>query len=322
MVAFSFFTDFFNDNFFEVEVESRLCLRNRLNSCRCRLCIEECPTGALTYAGNSIQLDQKKCTGCMLCTSSCPNDALTPGYDLGSELISLERSRTDIVTFSCPRHKNFSEGESVVPCLGVFSYESLLFLGSSPNKKTVYFNAVSCSSCTNATASLSFQKMLDSLRRLSGSSLRTDLIMLDGSEDGCGAADRRSFLAALKKSALSTAKSSLAARPRLDKDSRDTRRVPLKAKLRQKGADSLASGSSKLAAALTPDLKVSDGCVPCPRCSGICPAGALKLQGPAGSKKLIFSAEKCSGCGLCLNFCKHGALSLSSPYHPSAASRQ
>lgn len=304
-----------------MEVDSRLCLRNRLNSCRCSLCIDDCPANALNYSDKRIQLDQSKCTECMLCTSACPNDAFTPGYDFGGELIAFEQSKDEVVNFSCPRQKDFSAGEKVVPCLGIFSYEALLFLGSSSKKRAVYFNAVSCSFCTNMAASLAFRRMLERLRRQAGSILCTDLIIRDGYANDGRATDRRSFLGVLKKGAFAAAKSSLPAHPPQSNDSHDTRRIPLKTKLLQKSLQNLADDvPPSLAAAFSPDLSINAACVPCPRCSGICPTGALKLSGAAKQKILIFRPERCSSCGLCIAFCKHNALSLSSPYQPPADS--
>ncbi len=128
----------------------------------------------------------------------------------------------------------------VVPCLGIFSYEALLFLGSSPSKRAVYFNAVSCSSCTNMAASLAFKKMLERLRLQAGSALCADLIIRDGDENGGRTADRRSFLGVLKQGAFAAAKSSLPARSPQSNESQDTWRIPLKTKLLQKSLQNLA----------------------------------------------------------------------------------
>lgn len=41
----------------------------------CQLCVKNCPTGALSYINNSIQIDHSLCISCMRCANSCPQNA-------------------------------------------------------------------------------------------------------------------------------------------------------------------------------------------------------------------------------------------------------
>ncbi len=46
-------------------------------------------------------------------------------------------------------------------------------------------------------------------------------------------------------------------------------------------------------------------CIGCAGCVGVCPVGALTLEG----NKLVCDEGKCIGCGLCVKVCPFKALS-------------
>ncbi len=44
----------------------------------CGLCVEVCPTGAMTMVGGQAQVDREACVGCGACVDECPVDAIHP----------------------------------------------------------------------------------------------------------------------------------------------------------------------------------------------------------------------------------------------------
>ncbi len=42
----------------------------------CKICLEVCPEGALTFTEDGNRIDRNLCNGCGLCTEECPGDAL------------------------------------------------------------------------------------------------------------------------------------------------------------------------------------------------------------------------------------------------------
>jgi ferredoxin len=312
MVAFSLLTDIFKDSGVEIGTENRRCLRNRLHSCRCNLCIDACPTEALQYSDNRLELDRSRCSSCMRCTAVCPNDVFTSNYDFPKELSGAIQTRNKRLIFSCPHQQQFADQEIVVPCLGVFSMEALLLLGTTA-KKEIHFNASTCDTCTNAPAFLQFNEDLDSLTRLAGSLLPAALTVQTNPRRESETSERRSFLGALKKSACIAARASLLQKTAPKPVSATARRIPAKTALRQQSLADNGTAPS-LVDIFTPQLAINHNCVPCPRCSGICPTGALRLKKERGRKTLQFTGTDCSSCGLCLSFCTHSALSLSSSY--------
>ena len=97
------------------------CLRKRLNTNNCSLCLDSCRSGALSLNGREIVLDEGCCTGCMGCVSACPQDALTTKCDLVEMFDSLQEKSNVNVLVSCYHQKQLQAEEIIVPCLGIFS---------------------------------------------------------------------------------------------------------------------------------------------------------------------------------------------------------
>jgi ferredoxin len=68
-------------------------------------------------------------------------------------------------------------------------------------------------------------------------------------------------------------------------------------------------------AVLHPRLQISQTCTICPRCTGICPTGAIsrRRRETDSQHHLVFAPERCTGCGLCVAFCEKHAIRLFSP---------
>lgn len=48
-----------------IQVDQELCVG-------CGLCINNCPSGAISLLFNKAHIDHRKCTGCEICISTCP----------------------------------------------------------------------------------------------------------------------------------------------------------------------------------------------------------------------------------------------------------
>ena len=105
------------------------CLRKRLNTNNCSLCLDSCSSGALSLRGREIVLDMTCCTGCMACVSVCPQDALTSKVDTDGLLASLAKKTN--VQISCGRQRPFHSDEIIIPCLGIFSKHLIAAMGLS-----------------------------------------------------------------------------------------------------------------------------------------------------------------------------------------------
>ncbi len=283
------------------------CLRRRLNTCDCRLCLNACAAGALSLVDRQVVLDEGKCTGCLRCVAVCPNESLVAAGDL-EEIMRKAAGRTRLYV-SCFRQKPRFADEVPVPCLGLFSEEMLLALGRS-GCKMILFNTDGCATCCNKSAAEQFLAALRLVLTAASEFLTGELsLAADTASEEQYPQSRRTFLANVRAGMTffvrERQKNSAPGQPG------QGRRLPFRVRL----VDSLlakAEGKekSRLHALITPTLKVTDACTTCPRCTGICPTGALRTDGTGPGKRLIFAASRCSTCGLCVAFCKEAALSL------------
>ncbi len=62
-----------------VRMEPLLCAHSRAEQTGCTRCLDLCPTGAITPAGEHVTVDPMICAGCGACSAVCPSGAIT--YD-------------------------------------------------------------------------------------------------------------------------------------------------------------------------------------------------------------------------------------------------
>jgi len=60
-----------------VRMEETLCAHSRAEQVACTNCLDICPTGAITSAGEHVAIDPMVCAGCGACAAVCPSTAIT-----------------------------------------------------------------------------------------------------------------------------------------------------------------------------------------------------------------------------------------------------
>jgi ferredoxin len=80
-----------------VDFTASLCAHSRSTITGCTRCLDLCPTGAITPAGQHVAIDAQICAGCGSCAAACPTGAAA--YALPSADALMRRLRTLLVTY-------------------------------------------------------------------------------------------------------------------------------------------------------------------------------------------------------------------------------
>jgi ferredoxin len=75
-----------------INFSAELCAHSRSGIVGCRRCLDLCPTGAITPAGDVVAIDAAVCAGCGQCAAACPTGAA--GYALPPADALLRKLRT------------------------------------------------------------------------------------------------------------------------------------------------------------------------------------------------------------------------------------
>ncbi len=293
-----------------VMIEQR-CLRKRLNTNECQLCLEACPHQALTLEGRTVHLATERCTGCLRCRAVCPNDVFVSDFAL-EQAIGSRCSGDDTTVFSCTRQPQHEEREIRLPCFGIISPAVLVSIGAS-GSRAIIFRTGPCAACVNVKATEAFLAIRQTFAGLIERLFAAMIIISDDDQEAADskAVSRRAFLQNLKtvlKSSPTT----------IWQDRQPTgfekKRIPEKVSFLQKVLSKLDEPARQdLQSTWLPRLTITHQCTPCNRCASICPTGALKRTGNGGNKCLLFSASRCSCCRLCEKFCNKSAIHLTLP---------
>jgi ferredoxin len=80
-----------------VGFEAGLCAHSRSKRTGCSRCLDLCPTGAITPAGDHVAVNEAICAGCGACAAVCPTGAIT--YALPPTADVLRRVRTLLMAY-------------------------------------------------------------------------------------------------------------------------------------------------------------------------------------------------------------------------------
>jgi ferredoxin len=75
-----------------VRAEPLLCAHSRAEQTGCTRCLDLCPTGAITPAGDHVSIDPMICAGCGACSAVCPSGAVS--YDAPPVDLTMQRVQT------------------------------------------------------------------------------------------------------------------------------------------------------------------------------------------------------------------------------------
>ena len=70
-----------------VDYDSSICAHSRSKKTGCNKCLDLCPTGAITDAGDIVEIDTGICGGCGFCHGVCPTGAISYQYPQRTDLL-------------------------------------------------------------------------------------------------------------------------------------------------------------------------------------------------------------------------------------------
>lgn len=290
--------------------EKKLCLRSRLRGFSCRKCVEICAHQALTDTSGEIIYDQNKCTGCGSCVAVCSNGSFSfEGLDIQKE---VERTLTlPNLIVSCRKCDYIADNEVRIPCVGIVTEELLVSLGLK-RQHALIFNLTECATCHNHLSAKMFWGKLQHVQKNIGHLFRAQILACRSVDDlpKPKQPDRRGFLLNLGGNAADIVRNQFETVGTQTQRPEKSRRIPTRVQVLVKLLQDQELYREELFECCLPALKVSDECNLCPRCTGMCPTGALKVRREKNGKSLFFDRHLCSACGLCVEFCKVRAISM------------
>ena len=290
-----------------VRLEEPLCAHSRAEKPACSKCLDICPTGAITSAGEHVAIDPLICAGCGACSALCPSGAITydappvgtvfnrlhtlastyrkaggeaprllvHDEDFGSEMISLSARYGrglpgDVIPLSVAALAGFGHAEMLAALASGFAQVDVL-LAPKTEKDVIEGEALLASALSGS----------ETIRIL-------DLNDPDALSDALYDAEVKAPLA----------------EPVLPIGSR--RQVArLAAKALQPESDVLPLPENAPYGAILVD---TDACTLCLSCVSLCPSGALGDN--PDNPQLRFQEDACLQCGLCANICPEQAITL------------
>jgi ferredoxin len=317
------------------EVASPLCLATRYRGSSCRLCLDVCPTAAITPT-KWLAVEPQRCTSCGACAAVCKTGALSYVARHGvlrKRLHGLAAEGARTVVLACRRAgadepAADAQRRIVVPCLGGLAVADLI-AAAAFGLGTIELLRGDCATCADALAGAAVEptraaaaEVFLALEAPVACTCRS----VPGSESQVAAeapavsrAGLFSYVAqGLRRTAVEGSAPDKRGVAELHRQApppvtrgwlrRDLARLANAAPaVSARSAHEERSGAESLPARLPLGaVAVSAACDGCGLCVRYCPHGSLALQ----EARLVVDGETCSGCGLCAEVCPPAALAV------------
>ncbi len=303
-----------------VSFTESLCAHSRSKKTGCTRCLDLCPTGAITPAGNHVAISAEICAGCGACAAVCPTGAAA--YALPPADALMRRLRTLLVTYrqaggTSPillLHEG-EHGDALIDALARFGD------GLPANVLPLRVNEVTQPGLELAAAALAYGAI--ALRFLTRAKPKHDVASLEriiayantlAGALGYGA-EAAGIIATDDPDTLGAALAAMEHGPGAAQPAQflpmGTGRPLLKSAILEMRKAAPSPADVVPMPALAPfgglDIKV-DGCTLCLSCVSACPVSAL---GDAQDKPtLTFQEDLCVQCGLCAATCPEKVITL------------
>ena len=336
------------------EVVSPLCLATRYRGSSCRLCLDVCPTAAITPV-KWLAVEPQRCTSCGACAAVCKTGALSYVARHGAlrkRLRGLAAEGARTVVLACRQAgadapatvaqapATVAQKRIVVPCLGGLAVADLI-AAAAFGLVTIELLSGDCAACADAVAGAAVEPTQAAVAEILlalGADVACTRRSVPGGEAQVAAeapamsrAGLFSYVAqGLRRTAVEGIASDKRGVAELHRQApppvtrgwlrRDLARLANAAPaVSRRSAREARSGAENLPARLPLGaVAVSAACDGCGLCVRYCPHDSLALR----EGRLVVDRETCSGCGLCAEVCPPAALAVGPaplPRRPTAS---
>lgn len=290
---------------FYVRLETSLCAHSRAEKPACSNCLNLCPTGAITSAGEHVSVDPMICAGCGACAAVCPSGAIS--YDAPSGDFTFRRINTLASTYRAAGGKNAT-------LLVHDDHGAEMISLAARHGRGLPANVIPLQ--VDALAGFGHAEMVGAL---ASGFARVDVLLAPKTERNAlvPQADLANAISPDKVALLDIADPDALSDHLFDQPKTPAIAAPI---LPLGSRRQVARLSAK---ALNPDVTTlplpanapygavivdTDACTLCLACASLCPSGALGDN--SDLPQLRFQEDACLQCGLCANVCPEKAITL------------
>jgi ferredoxin len=303
-----------------VDFAEHLCAHSRSRIIGCTRCLEVCPTGAISPAGNHVAIDPYVCAGCGSCAAVCPTGAAS--YALPSSEGLLRRLRTALLTYADAGGRDavilFHDGEHGAPLIDALARFGP---GLPANVLPIQVNEITQLGIEAWTAPLAWgasavRAVGSSKPKHDGEALARTLTIANLLTEALGyGSDRAGLIETDDPDLLRPALQSFVPGTASPRHSTflpaGRKRSVLESTIVElhRAAPAPVDSVGLPAGAPFGDLDIEiEGCTLCLSCVSACPTGALSdgQDRPA----LFFAESACVQCGLCASTCPENVIAL------------
>lgn len=329
-----------------ITVEAKRCTRLRHRIASCTRCSEVCPTQAIQWGEDSLDIDPDKCTGCGACATVCPTAALEAKAPSDLQLHSATKALANEigeVAFACERSlkKSSCDRSRVieVPCIARID-ESVLIGAVVAGARSVQLVDQACSSCAHGKAREVAVKTAELANALLIAWGKSKLVEFGQPTNASGntreeirsaeGISRRGFFTLLKGESAEVASGAIAGvvggaikgdqkeRPRKISYQDFQKHIPGKRRYLLAALNALGQPvAQELSTSLWAKVTIAHNCKGCWGCVDFCPTGALAKFQYEGQIGIAYQAFSCASCRLCEDICQRairsGSLTVTQP---------
>ena len=297
-----------------------LCAHSRSRIVGCTRCLDLCPTGAITPAGNHVAVDEHICAGCGQCSAVCPTGAAS--YALPPADALMRKLRAMLMTYRRAGGEraiilvhDVAHGEPLIDALARFGD------GLPANVLPLAVNEVTQVGLETIAAAFAYgassiRFLLRARRHHDTTGLTRTLALADTVLQGLGfGADRATTLETDDPEALGTALHALTAPPSTPRPASFLPSGGKRGVLRFALTELHHSAPAPVDVIPLPPLAAfgaveidAAGCTLCLSCVSACPTGALTDD--PDRPMLRFAEDACVQCGLCKATCPEKVITL------------